>query len=302
MQAPKPPEEPVVSRSAAGPEVIGLFHADTSSISYLVVDPKSRRAALIDPVLDYSARAGRTTTRFADRLLALCAEHRVTVDWVLETHVHADHLSAGGYCRDRLGSRLAIGANVTAVQSMVRDNYDLDGELAIDGSQFDHRFEEGERFAIGNLAGTVLHTPGHTPACVTYLIGDAAFVGDTLFMPDGGTARCDFPGGSASTLYRSIQRLLALPAATRVFTGHDYAPGGRAYAWESSVAAQRADNIHVGGGATEAKFVAAREARDKTLEVPALILAALQVNVRGGRLPAPNDAGRSFLKIPVNWL
>ena len=302
MQAPKPPEEPVVSRSATGPEVIGLFHADTSSISYIVIDPKSRRAALIDPVLDFSARAGRTATHFADRLLSLCAEHRVTVDWVLETHVHADHLSAGGYCRDRLGSRLGIGANVTTVQTMVRDSYDLDGEIAIDGSQFDNLFQGGETFSVGGLAGSVLHTPGHTPACVTYLIGDAAFVGDTLFMPDGGTARCDFPGGSAATLYRSIHRLLTLPDATRVFTGHDYAPGGRPFAWESSVARQRRENIHVGGGVPEAKFVATREARDKTLEVPALILAALQVNVRGGRLPEPNDAGRSFLKIPVNWL
>jgi glyoxylase-like metal-dependent hydrolase (beta-lactamase superfamily II) len=302
MQEPKPPVQPVASRSAAGPEVLGFFHADTSSVAYLVIDNGSQRAALVDPVLDYSARAGRTGTAFADRLLAAVAERRLKVDWVLETHVHADHLSAGAYCRDRLGSRLGIGAQVTAVQAMVRENYDLDGELVTDGSQFDHRFQDGERFAIGGLAAQVLHTPGHTPACVTYLVGDAAFVGDTLFMPDGGTARCDFPGGSAATLYRSIQKLLALPDATRVFTGHDYAPGGRPYAWESTVAAQRRDNIHLGGGVPEAKFVATREARDKTLEVPALILPALQVNVRGGRLPKPGAAGRSFLKIPVNWL
>lgn len=302
MQEPQPPAEPVTSRSAGGPEVMGFFHADTSSICYLAIDPGTRRAAIIDAVLDYSARAGRTSTGFADRLLATIAARRLTIDWVLETHVHADHLSAGSYCRDRLGSRLGIGANVTAVQAMVRDAYDLDGELATDGSQFDHRFQDGEAFAVGGLEGRVLHTPGHTPACVTYLIGDAAFVGDTLFMPDGGTARCDFPGGSATTLYRSIQRLLALPDAMRVFTGHDYAPGGRAYAWESTIAAQRQTNTHVGGGVPEAKFVATREARDKTLEAPALILPALQVNVRGGRLPKPTAGGRSYLKIPVNWL
>lgn len=302
MQEPQPPQEPVTSRSPGGPEVLGFFHPETSSVSYLAIDPGTRRAAIIDAVLDYSARAGRTGTGFADRMLATVSERQLTVEWVLETHVHADHLSAGTYCRDRLGSRLGIGAAVTTVQAMVRDAFDLDGELATDGSQFDHRFEPDERFAVGGLAGTVLFTPGHTPACVTYRLGDAAFVGDTLFMPDGGTARCDFPGGSATVLYRSIQRLLALPDATRVFTGHDYAPGGRAYAWESTVAAQRRDNTHVGGGVTEAKFVATREARDKTLEVPALILPALQVNVRGGRLPQPTAGGRSFLKIPVNWL
>jgi len=291
-----------MSQSAGGPDVLAFFHAGTSSISYLVSDPATRRAAIIDAVLDYSARAGRTATGFADRILAAVAERQLTVDWVLETHVHADHLSAGAYCRDRLGSRLAIGANVTAVQSMVRDAYELGAEFATDGRQFDHRFRPDERFNVGNLDAVVHFTPGHTPACVTYVIGDAAFVGDTLFMPDGGTARCDFPGGSAATLYRSIRRILALPDATRVFTAHDYAPGGRPYAWESTVAAQRRDNTHVGGGVTEAKFVAIREARDKTLEAPALILPALQVNVRGGRLPPPDENGRSFLKIPVNWL
>jgi glyoxylase-like metal-dependent hydrolase (beta-lactamase superfamily II) len=302
MDEPKPPTEPVISQSAGGPDVLAFFHAGTSSISYLVSDPATRRAAIIDAVLDYSARAGRTATGFADRILAAVAERQLVVDWVLETHVHADHLSAGAYCRDRLGSRLAIGANVTAVQSMVRDAYGLGADFATDGRQFDHRFRPEERFNVGNLDAVVHFTPGHTPACVTYVIGDAAFVGDTLFMPDGGTARCDFPGGSAETLYRSIQRILALPDATRVFTGHDYAPGGRPYAWESTVAAQRRDNTHVGGGVAEAKFVAIREARDKTLEAPVLILPALQVNVRGGRLPSPDENGRSFLKIPVNWL
>ncbi len=302
MDEPKPPTEPVMSQSAGGPDVLAFFHAGTSSISYLVSDPATRRAAIVDAVLDYSARAGRTATAFADRILAAVAERQLVVDWVLETHVHADHLSAGAYCRDRLGSRLAIGANVTAVQSMVRDAYGLGTDFPTDGRQFDHRFRPEERFNVGNLDAVVHFTPGHTPACVTYVIGDAAFVGDTLFMPDGGTARCDFPGGSAATLYRSIQRILALPDRTRVFTGHDYAPGGRSYAWESTVAAQRRDNTHVGGGATEAKFVAIREARDKTLEAPVLILPALQVNVRGGRLPPPDENGRSFLKIPVNWL
>ena len=302
MNEPNPPTEPVMSQSAGGPDVLAFFHAGTSSISYLVSDPATRRAAIVDAVLDYSARAGRTATGFADRILAAVAERQLIVDWVLETHVHADHLSAGAYCRDRLGSRLAIGANVTAVQSMVRDAYGLGADFATDGRQFDHRFRPEERFNVGNLDAVVHFTPGHTPACVTYAIGDAAFVGDTLFMPDGGTARCDFPGGSAATLYRSIQRILALPDATRVFTAHDYAPGGRPYAWESTVAAQRRDNTHVGGGVAEAKFVATREARDKTLEAPVLILPALQVNVRGGRLPPPDENGRSFLKIPVNWL
>ena len=291
-----------MSQSAGGPNVLAFFHAGTSSISYLVSDPATRRAAIVDAVLDYSARAGRTATGFADRILAAVAERQLIVDWVLETHVHADHLSAGAYCRDRLGSRLAIGANVTAVQSMVREAYGLGADFATDGRQFDHRFRPEERINVGNLDAVVHFTPGHTPACVTYVIGDAAFVGDTLFMPDGGTARCDFPGGSAATLYRSIQRILALPDATRVFTAHDYAPGGRPYAWESTVAAQRRDNTHVGGGVAEAKFVATREARDKTLEAPVLILPALQVNVRGGRLPPPDENGRSFLKIPVNWL
>jgi glyoxylase-like metal-dependent hydrolase (beta-lactamase superfamily II) len=302
MSEPKPPNVPVMSQSAAGPDVLAFFHADTSSVSYLVSDPATRRAAIIDAVLDYSARAGRTTTTFADRILAAVAERQLIFDWVLETHVHADHLSAGAYCRDRLGSRLAIGANVTVVQTMVRDAYGLGGEFATDGRQFDHRFRPEERFDVGNFQAVVHFTPGHTPACATYVIGDAAFVGDTLFMPDGGTARCDFPGGSAETLYRSIQRILALPDATRLFTGHDYAPGGRPYAWESTVAAQRRDNMHVGGGVSEAKFVATRTARDKTLEAPALILPALQVNVRGGRLPPPDENGRSYLKIPVNWL
>ena len=302
MNEPNPPTEPVMSQSAGGPDVLAFFHAGTSSISYLVSDPATRRAAIVDAVLDYSARAGRTATGFADRILAAVAERQLIVDWVLETHVHADHLSAGAYCRDRLGSRLSIGANVTAVQSMVRDAYGLGADFATDGRQFDHRFRPEERFNVGNLDAVVHFTPGHTPACVTYVIGDAAFVGDTLFMPDGGTARCDFPGGSAATLYRSIQRILALPDATRVFTAHDYAPGGRPYAWESTVAAQRRDNTHVGGGVAEAKFVATREARDKTLEAPVLILPALQVNVRGGRLPPPDENGRSFLKIPVNWL
>jgi glyoxylase-like metal-dependent hydrolase (beta-lactamase superfamily II) len=302
MQGPQPPKGPVASHSTNGPEVLGFFHADTSSVSYVVVDPATRRAAIIDAVLDYDPKAGRTRTAFADAILATVAERKLTVDWVLETHVHADHLSAGAHCRDRLGSRLAIGANVTAVQAMVCEAFELAGELATDGSQFDHRFEADERFSIGGIAGRVMFTPGHTPACATYLIGDAAFVGDTLFMPDYGTARCDFPGGSAATLYGSIQRLLALPDATRLFTAHDYAPGGRPYAWETTVAAQRRDNLHVGGGISEAVFIERREARDKTLDAPVLILPSLQVNVRGGRLPKPTAKGRSFLKIPVNWL
>lgn len=302
MEGTQIPKEPVISRSAHGPEVVGFFHRETSSVSYLAIDATSRRAALIDAVLDYDAKAGRTGTISADAILAFVKERGIIVDWVLETHVHADHLAGGAYCRDALGAKLGIGSNVTVVQATVRDAFDLGDTLPVDGRQFDHRFQPDERFRIGSLEATVLATPGHTPACVTYRVGDAAFIGDTLFMPDYGTARCDFPGGSAQTLYRSIQRLFALPDETRLFTAHDYAPGGRPVAWESDVATQRRDNVHIGGGVSEAAFVEKRQARDKTLDTPALILPALQVNVRGGRLPAPAANGRAYLKIPVNWM
>ncbi|MGD9742704.1 MAG: MBL fold metallo-hydrolase [Dongiaceae bacterium] len=296
------PKAPIVSRSETGPEVVGFFHRETCSVTYLAIDPKRNVAALIDAVLDYDGKAGRTGTDSADAVLAYAKARDLRVEWVLETHVHADHLAGGAYCRDALGAQLGIGGRVTIVQEMVRDAFDLGGDLPIDGRQFDRRFEPDETFRLGSFEAKALSTPGHTPACVTYLVGDAAFVGDTLFMPDYGTARCDFPGGSAPSLYRSIQRLFALPDGTRLFTAHDYAPNGRAVAWESDVATQRRQNLHIGGGIAEADFVAKRQARDKTLETPALMLPALQVNVRGGRMPAPAPNGRPYLKIPVNWL
>lgn len=284
------------------PEVTGVFHRPTSSVSYIVADPATRAAALIDTVLDYDQKAGRTATDSADALAAAVAARGLSVAWILETHLHADHLSAAAYLKERLGGRTGIGAGVTEIQKGFARLFNAGPDFTPDGSQFDRLFAEGERFHIGKLEATVLHTPGHTPGCVSYLIGDAVFVGDALFMPDYGTARCDFPGGDARTLYRSIQRLLALPDETRVFTAHDYGPGGRAFAWESTVAEQRARNTHVGGGIGEAEFVRLREARDKELEPPNLILPALQVNMRGGRLPPPEENGIVYLKIPVNRL
>ncbi len=290
------------SRAAGSPAVTGFFHAPTFSVSYLVADPATGHAALIDPVLDYDHKAGRTGTHSVDTAIAAVREQRLTLDWVLETHVHADHLSAAPYVKEKLGGRMALGRRVTEVQAFFKKLFNAGPEFAPDGSQFDHLFDAGERFGIGALDVRVMHTPGHTPACITYVIGDAAFVGDTLFMPDYGTARCDFPGGSARTLYRSIQAILALPDATRVFTAHDYGPDGRPFAWESSIADQKAGNKHVGGGVSEDDFVARREARDKELDAPNLILPALQVNMRGGRLPPAEDNGIVYFKIPLNQL
>lgn len=288
--------------ATAVPEVTGFFHEPTFSISYLVADPVTKHAAIIDSVLDYDHKAGRTSTRFADTIIAAAEQRGLTVDWVLETHVHADHLSAGAYLRDRLGATLAIGENVTEVQRYWADLFNTGPGFTADGSQFDRLFTDGDEFAIGALQARVLYTPGHTPACVSYVIGDAAFVGDTIFMPDYGTARCDFPGGDARQLYRSIQRLLSLPDQTRLFMCHDYGPGGRPYAWETTVADQKARNKHVGGGVPEDAFVVQREARDRELEAPNLILPSLQVNIRGGRLPPPEDNGTIYLKIPLNRL
>jgi glyoxylase-like metal-dependent hydrolase (beta-lactamase superfamily II) len=286
----------------ARPEVTGFFHHPTFSVTYLVTDPATRRAALIDTVLDYDHKAGRISTEFMDGVIETVRAQGVAIDWVLETHVHADHLTAAPYVKEKLGGRIALGAHVTEIQSFFKKLFNAGSDFVADGGQFDHLFADGERFAIGDLEVEVLHTPGHTPACISYRIGDAVFVGDTLFMPDYGTARCDFPGGSARTLYRSIRRLLSLPPETRVFTAHDYGPDGRPYAWESSVAEQSAGNKHVGGGVGEDAFVLRREARDKELEAPNLILPALQVNMRGGRLPPAEDNGIVYLKIPLNQL
>ncbi len=275
--------------------------APTGSFSYVVFDAPGGVAAIIDPVLDFDLVSARTSTASAERLLAFVAAQRLTVEWVLETHAHADHLSAGGYLRDRLGARLGIGRGITAVQAWWKQLLGLGPEFVADGSQFDKLFDADESFAIGQLEARALATPGHTSDGLTYVIGDAAFVGDTLFAPDGGSARCDFPGGDPRRLYDSIQRILSLPPATRLFLCHDYPPAGREPVAQTTVADQAAANIHI-GGKTAADFVAMRQARDATLAQPKLILPALQVNIRGGRLPPPEADGVSYLKLPLNIL
>jgi glyoxylase-like metal-dependent hydrolase (beta-lactamase superfamily II) len=260
----------------------------------------ARRGLIIDPVLDYDHRSGHTSTGFADALLDDVRRRGITIDWLLETHIHADHLSAQAYLKEKLGVPTAIGAAAPQVQASFKAIYNLGSEFTPDGSQFDRLLREGESLAVGGLEVEVMATPGHTPACISYRIGDCLFHGDTLFMPDYGTARCDFPGGDAATLYRSIRRILSLPPETRLFNCHDYGPNGRAFAWETTVAAQRRENIHIKDGIDEAAFVAMRRARDKALEAPVLILPALQVNIRGGRLPAPESNGTVYLKIPLN--
>lgn len=283
------------------PLVTAFFDEATFTVSYVVREPAGPRAAIIDSVLDYDPKSGRTGTVSADRVVDHVRAENLTVDWILETHVHADHLSAAAYLKAKLGGRLAIGDHVGAVQATFKEIFNIEPEFRTDGSQFDRLFRDGEGFAIGALHGRALFTPGHTPACVTYLIGNAAFVGDTLFMPDYGTARTDFPGGDAATLYRSIQRLYELPPATRLFMCHDYkAPGRDRYAWETTVAEQRKANVHLHAGIGEAEFVRMRTERDKTLSMPLLILPSVQVNMRGGHLPPPEDNGISYLKIPLN--
>lgn len=290
---------------AMTPRVTTFFDPATSTATHVVVEPEGPHAAIVDPVLDFDARSARTETRSADAVVAFVREQGLTVDWILETHVHADHLTAAPYLKEQLGGAIGIGARVTDVQATFKKVFNAGDGFAADGGQFDRLFDDGDTFATGALEWRVLDTPGHTPACVTYVAGDAAFVGDTLFMPDTGTARCDFPGGDAATLYRSIGRILALPEATRLFLCHDY--GGptdapRAPAWQTTVAEQRAANVHVGGGADETAFVAMRTARDATLAMPALLLPALQVNMRAGQLPPPEDNGISYLKLPLNTL
>lgn len=284
------------------PVVKTFFDKATFTATHLVHCPETRQAAVIDSVLDYDPKSGRTSTASADALLAYVAEEKLEVVWILETHVHADHLTASPYLKEKLGAKVAIGARIATVQGVFKKIFNAEPEFATDGRQFDHLFEDGERFSIGRLEGRVMHTPGHTPACATYVIGDAAFVGDTLFMPDFGTARCDFPGGDARTLYRSIQKILALPPETRIFLCHDYAPGGRDYLWETTVAEEKAKNIHVHDGVGEAEFVAMRSKRDAELAMPVLILPSVQVNMRAGELPPPEDNGTRYLKIPLNAL
>ena len=281
------------------PEVTGFFHEDTSSIAYVAADPATGRCALIDPVLDFDVHARTTYTEFADRMLAFIRERSLDVEWILDTHPHADHFSAAPYLKDALGAPTAIGECTVLVQRIWKDIYNLP-DFPADGSQWDHLFKDGEHFRIGSIDAEVIFAPGHTAASIAYRIGDAAFVHDTLFMPDAGTARADFPGGDARAQWRSIRRLLALPPETRLFTGHDYQPGGREPRWESTVAEQRAGNIHVHDGITEEEFVRQRDARDAVLPLPALMLDALQVNMRGGRLPEPEANGISYLKVPLN--
>jgi len=285
------------------PDVKGFFDPDTFTVSYVVADPASKRAALVDSVLDYDPASGRTKTASADALIADVRERGLSVEWILETHVHADHLSAAPYLREKLGGKIGIGGDVVTVQQGFGKLFNAEAGFARDGSQFDHLFKDGESFSIGGLQAQVLHTPGHTPACMTYVIGDAAFVGDTLFMPDYGTARCDFPGGDAAQLFRSIQRIFALPPETRLFMCHDYkAPGRDDYRWETTVAAEKAKNIHVHDGITEAQFVAMRQARDAGLSMPRLILPSVQVNMRAGQMPPPEGNGVRYLKIPIDAL
>ncbi len=282
------------------PEVEAFYDEVTHTVSYLVHDPESMQAAIIDPVLDYSPHNGRVSADSADRILACAEERGLELKWLLETHAHADHLSASYYLRERTGAPIVIGRHIDKVQQKFAALFDAE-DVHPDGSAFDRLVEEGETLPLGKLDIAALHTPGHTPACVTYVIGDAAFIGDTLFMPDYGTARADFPGGDAATLYRSIRKLFSLPPETRLFTGHDYQPDGhREPAWQSSVAEQKESNIHVGGHVGEKSFVEMREARDQTLDAPKLILPSLQVNIRAGAMPPASGDGKIFLKIPVN--
>ncbi|MEC8926246.1 MAG: MBL fold metallo-hydrolase [Pseudomonadota bacterium] len=287
--------------SALKPIVTHFFDEPTNTYSYVVQDPNSSHCAIVDSVLDFDYAAGRTSTESAERILKFIKDNHLTVDWILETHVHADHLSAAPFLKEHTGAQLGIGEHIKTVQETFGKAFNEGTEFQRDGSQFDHLFADGDTFSIGELQAQVLHTPGHTPACLTYVIGDAAFVGDTLFMPDYGTARCDFPGGDARTLYRSIQKVFALPDDTRLFMCHDYkAPNRDEYAFETTVAEEKQNNVHVGGGTTEDEFVKMRTERDATLNMPRLILPSVQINMRAGHLPKPESNGQRYLKLPLN--
>jgi glyoxylase-like metal-dependent hydrolase (beta-lactamase superfamily II) len=280
----------------------GFFDPNTGTVSYVVADPATRCAAVIDPVLDYDFKSGHTDSKSAGRILEHLKANGLTLQWILETHAHADHLSGARYLQERLGGQIAIGERIREVQTTFKKLYNLEKTFLPDGSQFNHLFQDGEVFSIGKLEATALLVPGHTPADMAYLVQGAVFVGDTLFMPDLGSARADFPGGDAHALYRSMRRLLTLPPATRMFVCHDYPPKGREARWEATVAEQKASNIHVRDGISEDEFVAVRTARDATLEVPTLILPSIQVNVRAGQLPPADDNGVAYLRIPLNAL
>jgi glyoxylase-like metal-dependent hydrolase (beta-lactamase superfamily II) len=287
---------------AIHPEATPFFDADTNTISYVVKDPNSSACAVVDSVLNFDYAAGRIFYRSADAMIAYIREHALSLEWLIETHVHADHLSAAPYIQQALGGQIGIGDHIAVVQDTFGKVFNEGSEFQRDGSQFDRLFADGDRYSIGTMTVVTLHTPGHTPACMTHLMGDAAFVGDTLFMPDGGTARADFPGGDARLLFRSIKRVLSLPPQTRLFMCHDYGPNGRDIKWETTVAGERASNIHVRDGVTEDEFVSMRMARDATLAMPRLIIPSIQVNMRAGRLPRAESSGHTFLKVPLNGL
>jgi glyoxylase-like metal-dependent hydrolase (beta-lactamase superfamily II) len=284
------------------PEVVAFFDEATNTISYIVKDPHSDACAIIDSVMDIDYAAGRITHESAERIIRHIKDKGWKVEWIIETHVHADHLSAAPFIQQKLGGKLGIGENIVIVQDTFGKIFNEGTEFQRDGSQFDRLFKDGDSYQIGTMTAYVMHTPGHTPACMTHVIGDAAFVGDTLFMPDGGSARADFPGGDARTLYRSIRRVLSLPPQMRLFMCHDYGPNGREIRWETTVAEERAHNIHARDGISEDEFVKMREARDATLAMPKLIIPSLQVNMRAGRLPPKDESGNTFLKVPVNKL
>jgi len=285
------------------PIVTGFFDEATNTISYVVADPATKRCAVIDSLLDFDQASGRTKTESSDRLIAFVREQQLECEWIIDTHVHADHLSAAPYVRQQLGGRTAIGEHVSTVQRVFGKIFNEGQSFHTDGRQFDHLFADGEHYRVGSIEARAIHTPGHTPACMSHLIGDALFVGDTIFMPDYGTARCDFPGGDAGTLYDSIQKLFALPDDTRMFLCHDYkAPGRDDYVWETTVGAQKRSNIHVKVGTTRDEFIAMRTARDATLDMPKLILPSVQVNMRAGDMPPPESNGQRYMKIPINAL
>jgi glyoxylase-like metal-dependent hydrolase (beta-lactamase superfamily II) len=291
-----------MKQSIQKPDVSTFYDKQTSTFSYVVKDPQSNACAIIDSVLNLDYNSGRTSYRGADEIIDFIKRNHLQLQWIIETHVHADHLSAAPYLKEKLGGQLGIGAHITTVQNVFGKVFNAGSDFQRDGSQFDRLFNDGDTYQIGSLTATAIHTPGHTPACMTHVIGDAAFVGDTIFMPDGGTARADFPGGDARVLYQSIKKVLSLPADTRLFMCHDYQPNGREVEYETTVAAERNENIHVHDGITEDEFVAMREARDATLDMPVLILPSLQVNMRAGHFPPSDDNGMVYLKVPINAL
>jgi glyoxylase-like metal-dependent hydrolase (beta-lactamase superfamily II) len=284
------------------PIVETFFDRATYTFTHIVADPGGTQCAIVDSVLDFDPKSGRTKTKSADDVISFVEKHKLTVAWILETHVHADHLTAAPYLKSKLGGKTGIGEHIATVQKTFKKIFNAEPGFAANGSQFDRLFRDGEEFSIGTLTAKVVHTPGHTPACIAYVIGDAAFIGDTLFMPDYGTARADFPGGDAATLYKSIRKILALPPKTRLFLCHDYMPGGRKVAWETTVAEERAKNIHVHDGVGEADYVKMRTERDKTLDMPVLILPSIQINMRAGHFPPAEGNGVSYLKLPLNAL